>query len=143
MNKIFISGRLTRDPEMRKTQTGIDVCNFVIAVNKPGSRKDDQLPPDFFDCTVWGAKDGPGRAGVIEKYFHKGDGIVLSGAMLSREYTDKEGNKRKGWSVNVSDFEFPMGRKSDGAGQTAQTAPDGVKADGTFTEVSSDEPLPF
>jgi len=139
MNVIHLSGRLARDPEIRKTQTGIDVCNFTIVVSKPGSRKDDQLPPDFFDCTVWGGKDGPGRAGVISKYFKKGDGIVLSGAMVSREYDDKSGNKRKAWSVNVNDFEFPMGKKADGNGQPAPqaTAPAGM------TDVTNQEPLPF
>lgn len=140
MNKIFISGRLTRDPEMRKTQTGIDVCNISVAVEKPGARKDDQLPPDFFDCTIWGGKDGPGRAGVIGKYFHKGDGIILNGSMQSNKYTDKQGNNRIGWSVRVDDFEFPMGRKN-GEGQ-AQTAPEGAKPDGTFVEVETSE-LPF
>lgn len=143
MNKIYLTGRISHEPECRKTQSGIDVCNFSLAVDKPGARKDDQLPPDFFDCVVWGGKEGPGRAGVISKYFHKGDGIVLSGSMQSNKYTDKQGNNRIGWQVRVDDFEFPMGRKSGENGQqSGQTAPEGTKPDGTFVEVESSE-LPF
>ena len=140
MNKIFLSGRMTKDPEMRKTQSGIDVCNFSIAVEKPGTRKDDQLPPDFFDCVVWGGKEGPGRAGVISKYFHKGDGITVEGSMQSNKYTDKQGNNRIGWSVRVEDFEFPMAKRTTEnatAANTAQNTPSGT------VEVSGDEPLPF
>ena len=139
MNKIFLSGRMVRDPEMRKTQSGNDVCNFSLSVEKPGVRKDDQLPPDYFDCTVWGGKEGPGRAGVISKHFHKGDGIVLSGSMQSNKFTDKQGNNRIGWSVRVDDFEFPMAKRmtdSAPAAQTAPTVPEGA------VEVT-DEALPF
>ena len=137
MNKIFLSGRMTKDPTTGKTQSGIDVCNFSIAVERPGTRKDDQLPPDYFDCVVWGGKEGPGRAGVISKYFHKGDGIVLSGVMQSNKYTDKQGNNRIGWSVRVEDFEFPMAKRTTESAPSAQSVPAGA------VEVSSEEPLPF
>ncbi len=137
MNKIFLSGRMTKDPTTGKTQSGIDVCNFSIAVERPGTRKDDQLPPDYFDCVVWGGKEGPGRAGVISKYFHKGDGIVLSGVMQSNKYTDKQGNNRIGWSVRVEDFEFPMAKRTTESAPSAQNTPAGA------VEVSSEEPLPF
>lgn len=141
MNVIHLSGRLTRDPEAKKTQGGIDYCTFSVAVNKPGAKKDDQLPPDYFDCTVWGGKDGPGRSGVITKFFHKGDGIVLTGSMQSRKYQDKNGNDRIAWGVRVDDFEFPQGRKSDGSQTQTQAevvpgVPEGA------VEVSGDE-LPF
>lgn len=147
MNIIHLTGRLTKDPEAKKTQGGIDYATFSIAVQKPGSKKDDQLPPDYFDCTVWGSKDGPGRAGVIEKYFHKGDGIVLTGSMQSRKYQDKNGNDRTAWGVRVDDFEFPMARKGETASASDATAsagtpPEGAKPDGTFVEVEDGE-LPF
>lgn len=141
MNKIFLSGRLCNDPEMRKTQSGIDVTNFRLAVDRPGTRKENRLT-DYFNCTVWGGKEGPGRAGVIQHFFHKGDGITINGPMTTREYQDKDtGKKITSYEVQVDDFEFPLNRKQDAA-QPAQptqaaTAPAG------FTPVESNEELPF
>ena len=114
MNKCFFSGRLTADPEMRKTQSGVDVCNFTIAVQRPGTKREDN-ESDFFRCVVWGGKEGPGRAGVIQKFFHKGDGIILNGVMQTNKYQKKEtGETVTGYEVKVDDFEFPMARKQGG-----------------------------
>lgn len=144
MNKIFLSGRITKEPDMRKTQSGIDVLNFDLAVNHPGAKRDENMPPDFFNCTVWGGKEGPGRAGVIHKFFHKGDGITIIGQMQSRKYQDKDSGKTvTAWSVVVDDFEFPLSKKQDNG--TAQTAPAAIPAvpTGEFVEVDNSEPLPF
>lgn len=132
---------------MRKTQSGIDVLNFDLAVNRPGARKDENMPPDFFPCTVWGGKEGPGRAGVIQKYFHKGDGISIIGQMQSRKYQDKESGKTIiAWSVVVDDFEFPITRKQDGQTGTQQPAQDepapAAPSGGGFVEVPESD-LPF
>lgn len=135
MNKITLTGRLTKDPELKRTQSGIAFANFTIAVDRPGSKKDDKIV-DFFDCTVWGKADVDGRAGAICKYFHKGDGIVVTGTMQSNKKQDKDGNNRVYWGVHVDDFEFPIAKKSD------SQQPEGAKPDGTFTEVSSGD-LPF
>ena len=133
MNKIFISGRLTRDPEMKKTQGGIDYCNLSVAVDRPGTSKENRIT-DFFNCTVWGGKDGPGRAGAVEKYFHKGDGITITGSMQGN--TKEDGDRKiTYWSVRVEDFEFPLTRKGE-AGQTAPAASAPVTVD-------ENEPLPF
>ena len=138
MNSIFLSGRLTRDPEMKKTQSGIDVAHFSIAVDRPGTRKDNKQT-DFFDCVQWGGKDGPGRAGVIQQYFHKGDGIDLRGVMQSRKYQDKDGNNRIAWEVSVQDFEWPISRRTE----TAQAQADQAGAvPQTFTPVDNGD-LPF
>ena len=135
MNKLFLSGRLTREPEMKKTQSGVDFCNISIAVQRPNTKKEDKLT-DFFNCTIWGSKDGPGRAGVIQKYFHKGDGITLTGAMISHKYTDKDGKEQTGWTVNVDDFEFPMGK--------ASTAPQEPKSEAKPVPIDTgEEGLPF
>lgn len=142
MNKIFLSGRITKEPEMRKTQSGIDVLNFDLAVNRPGAKRDENMPPDYFPCTVWGGKEGPGRAGVIQKFFHKGDGIIVIGHMQSRKYQDKDSGKNMtAWDVVMDDFEFPLSRKQDNGSaapsEQAQPAPDR-----TFVEVPAEE-LPF
>lgn len=140
MNSIFLSGRLTKDPEMKKTQSGIDVAHFSIAVDRPGTRKDNKQT-DFFDCVQWGGKDGPGRAGVIQQYFHKGDGIDLRGVMQSRKYQDKDGNNRIAWEVIVQDFEFPISKRGDGQGTQPQESAAQSKSD-SFTPVANEE-LPF
>ena len=92
MNKCIFSGRMVRDPELRKTQGGIDVCDFTIAVDRPVTKKEDKVA-DFFRCTAWGSKDGPGKAGAIGRYLHKGDGITVEGVMTTERYQDKETGK--------------------------------------------------
>lgn len=140
MNKIFLSGRLCADPEMRKTQSGIDVLNFRLAVDRPGTRGESKLT-DYFDCTVWGSKDGPGRAGAVQKFFHKGDGININGPMVSRQYENKEtGKTETRWGVTVDDWEFPLGKKQDTA-QAAQPAQAGAD-NGGMVQVEGEE-LPF
>lgn len=98
MNTHFIHGRLTRDPELtpRQTSDGSDRCNFTVAVD---ARYGDETY--FYDCVIFGK-----RAGVIDKYFSKGSEIVLFGEGQQRSYTDKNGVKRKSYSVVVSDFDF-------------------------------------
>ena len=121
MNKIFLSGRLTGDPEMRQTQSGVDVCNFSIAVPRPGTKREDNIS-DFFKCVAWGGKNGPGLAGTIQKYFHKGDGITLNGVMQTNKYEDKQtGKTLTGYEVKVDEFEFPLARKQGNSEQTQTT----------------------
>ena len=140
MNNIQLTGRLTKDPEMRNTKNGVSVTNFSIAVLRPGTSKENAIT-DFFDCVAWGGKDGPGRAGAIEKYFHKGDGIIISKAIMQqKKWTDNDGNVRTGYDVNVLDWEFPMSKKPDNAAQTPQTA---EERPANFTPVAADDSLPF
>lgn len=105
MNKHTIHGRFVRDPELtpRKNSDGKDRANFTVAVDR---RYGDET--DFFDCVIFG-----GGAGVIDKYFHKGSEIIVSGEGQIRSYEDKNGVKRKAYSIVVSDFDF-CGSKSDG-----------------------------
>ena len=143
MNQFNFSGRITRDPECKTLQSGVMVANFTVAVDRPGTSKENRIT-DFFDCEVWGGKEGPGRAGVIQKWFHKGDGIVASGVMTTRKYQDKEGHNRVAFTIRVNDFEFPMGRN----GNAGQSAPQEQPAQALnvkpedFTTVD-DKDLPF
>lgn len=99
MNKIMITGRLTKDTELKTGGSGTEFCKFTVAVNR--RKKDD--PSDFFDCTAFG------KTGVfVNTYFHKGDGIVVTGRMESSK-TEKDGVKRTYWGVSVDDVEFPVG----------------------------------
>ena len=104
MNIHFIHGRLVRDPELtpRANSESSDRCNFTVATDR---RYGDEA--DFYDCVIFGK-----RAGVVEKYFHKGSEIVLFGEGQQRSYTTKDGTKRKAYSIVVSDFDF-CGSKND------------------------------
>lgn len=105
MNKIIITGRLTKDPELRTTGSGVEVCSFTVAVDRK-TGKGGEKKSDFFDCTAWR------QSGVfVEKYFKKGDGITIEGRMESEKYTDKDGNNRTAWKLTVDNVEFPFAKK--------------------------------
>ena len=115
MNIHFIHGRLTRDPEITKgAEPSKDRVNFTVAVDR---RFGDDT--NFFDCTLFGK-----RAAVIEKYFSKGSEIVVFGEGQLRTYEDKNGNKRKAYSIVVDDFDFCGSRKKDDTTETADTFED-------------------
>lgn len=105
MNIHFIHGRFARDPEFtpRKDSDGSDRVNFTVATDR---RFGDEA--DFYDCVLFGK-----RAGVIDKYFSKGSEIVLVGEGQMRSYEDKNGVKRKAYSVVVSDFDFCGSSKNE------------------------------
>jgi len=136
MNIHLIHGRLTRDPEFTRGQEEkSDRAKFTVAVDR---RYGDET--DFIDCTVFGK-----RAGVIEKYFHKGSEIIVSGEGQVRSYEDRNGVKRKSYSVIVADFDF-CGSRSDGNGaNTMQTSttPATVPADPEPSFEEIDEDIPF
>lgn len=121
MNKIFITGRLTKDPEMRSTGNGIEVASFTVAVDRKMSK---EKTTDFFDCVAWRQS-----AAFVTKYFHKGDGINIEGRMESEKWEDKEHNKRTSWKVQVENMEFPHGKKS---GATTAFTPEEEPADIPF-----------
>ena len=137
MNQFNFQGRMARDPELKKLDSGIHVCTFTLAIDRPGTSKENRIT-DFFDFEVWGKNDGtPGRAGAVAQYFHKGDGMVGTGVMTTRKYTDKDGKNRVAYTVRVSDYEFPAARKGD-----SQPAPAPAETPKDFTKVE-DEQLPF
>ena len=105
MNIHFIHGRLVRDPELtpRANSESSDRCNFTVATDR---KYGDEA--DFYDCVMFGK-----RAGVIDKYFSKGSEIVVVGEGQIRSYTDKNGNKRKAYSVVVADFDFCGSKKQE------------------------------
>ena len=115
-NFVGLCGRLTADVELSKTKSDIPVCNFTIAVQRPGANKEDK--PDYFDCVAW-----RGTAENICKYFHKGDGIGLIGSLQTDSYQDKEGNNRKKVQIQVDSFEFLPGKKQVNQVEQAQDEP--------------------
>ena len=99
MNIIVISGRLTRDPEVMRSESGIVHTHFSVAVNRLTSG-DEQIT-DFFDVVTW---RGIGEA--CGKYLHKGDKVAIQGKMFIRDYEAKDGSKRKAYEINADSVEF-------------------------------------
>ena len=97
LNMVILQGRLTADPELRMTQTGKSVVSFSVACDR--AKKEDGC--DFIRCQAWEK-----TADFIDKYFHKGDMILLDGQLRQREWTDKEGKKRTGIEVLVRNVNF-------------------------------------
>ena len=109
LNHIVIMGRLTRDPELRRTGTGVAVASFTVAVDRDfGGREGGEKETDFIDCVAW-RQTGE----FVSKYFTKGRMIVVSGRLQVRSWTDKDGNKRRTAEV-VADNCYFGDSKRDG-----------------------------
>lgn len=110
LNHITIMGRLTRDPELRRTGTGIAVTSFTLAVDRDFSGKDGgEKETDFIDCVAW-----RNTGEFVGKYFNKGSMAVVSGRLQIRSWTDKDGNKRRTAEVLADNVYFGDSKKSDG-----------------------------
>lgn len=104
MNKIVICGRLTRQPELKTINTGTEVCNFTVAVDRRIKKGEEKIA-DFIDCTAWG-KTGA----FVSSYFGKGDGITIDGRLESRKWVDTDGKNRVSWGVTADNIEFALGK---------------------------------
>ena len=134
MNFIAIHGRLVRDPEMRRTQSGVVVTNITVAVDRSYSSGGEKQT-DFFDCVFW--RQG---AEFVSKYFSKGKEIIVHGEMQSRKWQDKDGNNRTSWEIQNAHAEF-CGGKSETAPATYE-APATPASDFAVLNVDNSE-LPF
>ena len=108
LNHIVVMGRLTRDPELRYTQSSTPVASFTLAVDRDYGK---EIQTDFFDCIAW-RKTGE----FVSKYFTKGSMAVVSGTMQSRDWEDKTGAKRRSWEINVQSVYFGSSKKDDSKG---------------------------
>ena len=112
LNHIVIMGRLTRDPELRRTGSGIAVASFTVAVDRDfGSRDGGEKETDFIDCVAW-RQTGE----FVSKYFTKGRMIVVSGRLQIRSWTDKDGNKRRTAEVVADNCYFGDSKREDQGG---------------------------
>ena len=110
LNKIFIMGRLTRDPELRRTQSGTPVTSFSLAVDRDYKTQSGEKETDFIDVVAWRA-----TAEFVAKYFTKGRMAVVEGRLQIRAWQDKEGNNRRSAEV-VADNVYFGDSKRDSAG---------------------------
>ena len=108
MNRIFLIGNLTRDPELSETQSGISVCRFSIAVNRRRTAEGEQQT-DFFNVTAW-----RGLAETVARYCKKGNKVAVSGAIQIRQYEDRDGQKRTSVDVIADEVEFLTPKSGDG-----------------------------
>lgn len=113
LNLITIMGRLTRDPELRRTGSGNPVASFTVAVDRDFSQGD-QKETDFIDCVAWN-KTGE----FVDKYFSKGSMIVVAGRLQIRSWNDKDGNKRRTAEVVADNVYFGESKSQESRGTQA------------------------
>lgn len=112
LNDCSFSGRLVRDPELRRTGSGIAVTSYTIAVERDIAGQDGKRETDYVDCVAWREKGE-----FVSKYFKKGSPIISKGRMQQRGWTDKNGNKRTSWELQVEAVYFAGSKQdNDGAG---------------------------
>ena len=149
LNKIFIMGRLTRDPELRRTQNGTAVAGFALAVDRDYKNADGTKETDFIEVVAWRSS-----AEFVSKYFTKGRMAIVEGRLQIRDWTDKDGNKRRNAEVVADNVYFGDSKKegdssggsyggSSGGYKAAGKAADVEPEAGDFAEVEDEEDWPF
>ena len=101
MNKVYLIGNLTRDPELSETATGVAFCRFAVAVNRPFANAEGNREVDFFNVIVW-----RGLAENCGRFLKKGSKVAVVGSLQNRSYEDKEGVKRTATDIVASEVEF-------------------------------------
>lgn len=135
MNKLTIIGRLTRDPEMRSTQTGKDVCNFTVAVNRRQKKADGTTDADFFRVAAWNK-----LAESCQQYLGKGKLVCVTGVVSVSTYQTQDGQTRAQMEVMAEDVEFLTPKGESGAAPQEQPVAQSPMA--AAVPVVSDD-LPF
>jgi len=131
MNIVCIMGRLTADPELRTTSSGTSVTSFTVAVDRE-FKKDET---DFLNVVAWRQ-----TADFITRYFRKGKMIAIVGSIQTRQYEDKNGNKRTATEIIAEKASF-CGDKNEGGKDTAETPKTDLSA--VFDDAEADDGLPF
>ena len=148
LNHIVIMGRLTRDPELRRTGSGVAVTSFTLAVDRDFTGKDNEKETDFIDCVAWRS-----AGEFVSKYFTKGRMACVSGRLQLRSWTDKDGGKRRSAEVIADSVYFADSKNaSENGGRDATAAAPvcnpaaqvGNPAAGDFAPIDYDDgELPF
>lgn len=111
LNKIFIMGRLTRDPELRRTQSGLPVVSFTLAVDRDFKSQNGEKETDFIDCVAW-----RNTAEFVSKYFSKGRMAIVEGRLQVRNWNDRDGNKRRSAEVVADNVYFGDAKRDSNSG---------------------------
>jgi single-strand DNA-binding protein len=133
LNNITLMGRLTRDPELRYTQSNIPVASFTLACERDiADKATGRREVDFIDCVAWRS-----TGEFVSKYFQKGNSCIVSGRLQIRDWTDREGNNRKAAEINVGNVYFGQSKSADRATENTNTQP-------AFEGIADDDgELPF
>lgn len=150
LNKVILAGRLTRDPELKQTTSGVAVTSFSIAINRR-YKAGEQQEADYLDIVAWRQ-----TAEFITRFFRKGSPICITGSAQVRKWTDKDGGKRSTVEFVVDEAYFVDGKSDEGtsndpyASSTAVSAPPApqyaqvqMQTPPKFEELPTDEDLPF
>ena len=139
MNNVVMIGRLTKDPELKYTGTNnTALCSFSIAVDRPFTKKDDEVKADFFNVVVWGK-----TAEHCANYLKKGRQVALRGRLQNNNYTDKDGVKRYAVEIIAEEVKFiDWGDKKQGT-QGNQSEDDFSELDDAGYRALSDDSVPF
>lgn len=130
LNHIDLMGRLTRDPELRRTGSGIAVANFALAVDRDFKSQSGEKETDFIDCVAWRS-----TAEFVSKYFKKGSMAVVSGRLTISVWDDKDGNKRRTAEIVADNIYFGSSKREAESGTTA-----GEYTGGGYTQGESSFP---
>ena len=138
LNSVCLMGRLTADPELKSTQSGVSVCSFRIAVDRTYQPKGQEKQTDFINIVTW-----RGTAEFVSRYFRKGQLVAVQGSIQTSQYTDRDGNKRTAFDV-VADNVFFAEKKAE-SGETKQGAGYDHSPDiqGDFEEIMGNDEPPF
>jgi single-strand DNA-binding protein len=141
MNKVILMGRLVSDPVIRYTVNNIPMARFRLAVNRPGKQQQGQPTADFIQITAW-----RGTAEFVNKYFRKGQQVLIEGYLRNNNWTDKDGNKRYSDDVHAEQVYFADSKKEDSVNNTPSNldpAQQPLSGDGFYALNEDDEDLPF
>lgn len=134
MNSICLIGRITAEPELKTTQTGVSVTSFSLAVDRSYTPKGQERQTDFINCVAW-----RGTAEFITRYFRKGQRIALQGSLQTRKYTANDGSQRTVYEVVADNAFFCESKAEPSVEMVAAMSGNGF----TDVNISADEDLPF
>ena len=140
LNSIIIMGRLTADPELRSTSSGLSVTSFTVAVDRGYVRAGEEKKADFIPVVAWRQ-----TADFVSKYFRKGSMIAVQGSLQSRSYEDKNGNKRVAYEIIADQVSFCGSKADSGTGSYDSVSPSSYNNSSAddFSSVVEDDDLPF
>ena len=140
LNNVVLMGRLTADPELRQTSTGIEVTSFSIAIDRGYVRQGEERQTDFINCVAWRQ-----TAKFITSYFRKGQMIAVTGSLQTRNYEDKNGNKRVAYEILADQVSFCGSKSESGTynNDSGNASSYNNSSVDDFSTVVDDDDLPF
>ena len=138
LNKVFLMGRLTRDPEQRMTQSGVSVVSFTLAVDRDFQRQGEERQTDFINCVAF-----RNTADFISRYFAKGNMIGVDGSIQTRTWDDQEGKRHWVTEVIVNEAHFVESKKDSGGSAGGGFTAGGADLPMDFGPDATDDDLPF